>query len=167
MRYLCATYQFRWLHSPHLTNLRDLLGQLHDSPDPDIQRLLILFERDRQRATAARYGKSHRERTPKLDLDYDPHHNGNGDDDDDYCDNYDNDFDADEAVDAAMAKMSPAQIMGIFEKMFSDPGRPGLENLLDLEPEPEPEPEPELFPGAFSDPFAGRKPPSKPPKNPR
>lgn len=144
MRYLCAMYQFPWLHTPHLTKMSNLVNQLRDSPDPDIQRLLILFERDRQRATAARYGKPHRERSLKLDLDYDPHQH-NDDDCDDY-DNYDDDFDADDcaAADAALAKMSPAQLMGMFEKIFSDTGLPDLE------------------PDLFSDPFSGRKPPKKP-----
>ena len=127
--FICATYRFPWLPDPPPDDPRELVTQLHDTQDPDIHRLLMLFEKDRQRAVAARYGGNHREKTPKLDLDYDPHDEDEEYDDDDAHD--DDDFiESSAAINRAMGKMSSAKLLEALGTIlggsgFPGPGKPG------------------------------------------
>jgi tetratricopeptide (TPR) repeat protein len=111
VRYLCVCYRFSWLPVAPGGDSRSLMNEIDDSGSPDDQRLLALLEKDRLRA---RYGND-REKTPKLDLDYDPH------DEDDPYDDYDDDDDMDEefaAIDEATAKMSKPELLAALEKIM-------------------------------------------------
>ena len=143
LRFLCATYRFPWVSSPPRVDPRELATHLRDSHDPDKHRLLVLLQKHSDRIAAGRYGRNLRERTPKLDLDYDPHAN----DDDNYDDDDDDDSfqDGFAAIDQAMGKMSPAKLLGLLGNIFGGAGLPGLGNL--------------------ADPFPGHPPRSKPPQS--
>ena len=145
LRFLCMTYRFPWLQTPPRSDLNELVNQLRDSHDPDILRLLMLLENDRHRPPAARYGGKRQEKTPKLDLDYDPHDKGHAYGDDAYDD--DGDFEDDlTAIDQAMGKMSPAKLFATLGKMMDYIDFPG--------------------PGNFSDPLPFSLAPPKPPRKP-
>lgn len=127
LRFICSSYSFPWLPSPPDDDLSELVSQLSDSTDPDNRRLLLLFQKARQRRTAAKYGGNSRERTPKLDLDYDPH-----DDDDDDEDEYsDGDI---FGLDQVIGKLSSSELMKALNSALGSTGFPGLGNFTDPRP---------------------------------
>lgn len=119
LRYLCASYRFPWLPAYLNEHPSDLATLLHDSPDPDDRRLLMLFEKSRQRSAAGHGGK-----TPRLDLDYDPH-DDEYDDDDEYPFGDDGDFEDElAAIDKTFGKMSPSQLRKALAEILGDSGIP-------------------------------------------
>jgi hypothetical protein len=145
LRFICTSYGFHWLPSPPHHDLGKLAVQLRDSTDPDDRRLLLLFQKDVYRFRGSRYGGNDRSRSPKLDLDYDPH---DGDDEYDGCENYgDDEYDDEDfsAIDQTLGKMNPADLIKALENIMANGGQiPGL--------------------GNFTDPFARIPSPSKPPR---
>ncbi len=127
VHFFCSIYSFPWLAVPVEKSSMELALQLCDSSDPDDRRLLQLCQKNARRSNAARYGDDIRERTPKLDLDYDPHgENGEYDDYDDDC--MDDDlFGLDEAV----GNLSTSDLMKALNGALGSAGLPGIGNLND------------------------------------
>jgi len=130
VRLICTIYSFPWLRSPPREDPKKLASLLADSAHPDDGRLLMLIQKDMQRADAAKYGGNRQQRTPKLDLDYDPH---DGDEED-----YDDDDDEFSEFDQAMGKMSPSELMKILNSSLSSGDFPDLGSFIDSLPNPRP-----------------------------
>lgn len=134
LRFICTSFGFPWLPSPPRDDPSELAAQLRDSPDPDDRRLLLLFQKDSHRFATAGYGGNVRERTPKLDLDYDPHAG-----DDDYDDD-DDEFSDDDIFgpNQAMGKLSPSALVKALSSVLGSTGFPGLGNFIDPLPNTRP-----------------------------
>lgn len=144
LRFLCRCYRFVWLSAPLDEDLYEITAEIRDSKDSDDMRLLVLLEKDRQRAIAENSPGA----SPKLDLDYDPHGDGGEYDDDDFDD--DEMEEAFDAVDKAMGSMSPAERAAILAEIIGGnfggpidpigpgPKKPASKNPPEKRPEPDP-----------------------------
>lgn len=111
--YLCISYRFPWLPVRPEVDFSDVAEDFRALQDPDDQRLLKLFDRDRQRVANANFGGG-QAKSPKLDLDYDPHENEDEDYDED-------DGDMEEtlaALDQAAGKMKPSKLIATLAKIL-------------------------------------------------
>ncbi len=82
--YICGSYGFPWFSHPAQYDQNEIAIELRESRNPDDQRLFMLIERDKQRASYARFGRDRRQ-SYKLDLDYNPHPDDEyGGDDEDF-----------------------------------------------------------------------------------